>query len=154
MGRLPLVPKKVKKIESCSCLSGPMDYSPWNSSDHNMEWVAFSLSTGSSQPRDGTQVSHIAGDSLPAEPPGKPLAPNSSRKSPDGLGNWTQRGPWKPSCPGNSQEPCGSWGTGDPKQLGVSTSGPGQAWGSPGSDANPLDSQVLESGRDMARRRP
>ena len=114
----------------------------------------ITFSRGYSQPRDGTQVSHIAGDSLPAEPPGKPLAPNSSRKSPDGLGNWTQRGPWKPSCPGNSQEPCGSWGTGDPKQLGVSTSRPGQACGSPGSDANPLDSQALESGRDMARWRP
>ena len=29
--------------------------SPWNS-----EWVAFPFSRGSSQPRDGTQVSHIA----------------------------------------------------------------------------------------------
>ena len=26
-----------------------------------LEWVAFPFSTGSSQPRDGTQVSHIAG---------------------------------------------------------------------------------------------
>ena len=29
-------------------------------------------SRGSSQPRDRTQVSHIALDSLPSEPPGKP----------------------------------------------------------------------------------
>ena len=36
------------------------------------EWVAFSFSRGSSQPRDRTQVSRIAGDSLPAEPQGKP----------------------------------------------------------------------------------
>ena len=36
-----------------------------------LEWVAFPLSSGSSQPRDQTQVSHIA-DSLPAEPQGKP----------------------------------------------------------------------------------
>ena len=37
-----------------------------------LEWVAFPFSMGSSQPRDQTQVSLIAGDSLPAEPQGKP----------------------------------------------------------------------------------
>ena len=37
-----------------------------------MEWVAFPFSRGSSQPRDQTQVSLIAGGSLPAEPQGKP----------------------------------------------------------------------------------
>ena len=50
-----------------------------------LEWVAVSFSRGSSQPRDGTQVSLIAGEffcknspamremnSLPAEPLGKP----------------------------------------------------------------------------------
>ena len=37
-----------------------------------LEWVAFPFSRGSSQPRDRTQVSHIAGKSLPAEPQGKP----------------------------------------------------------------------------------
>ena len=36
-----------------------------------LEWVAFPFSRGSSQPRDGTQVSRIAGGSLPAEPQGK-----------------------------------------------------------------------------------
>ena len=36
-------------------------YSPWNSPGQNMEWVAFPFSRGSSQPRDQTQVSHIAG---------------------------------------------------------------------------------------------
>ena len=35
-----------------------------------LEWVAFPFSRESSQPRDQTQVSHIAGDSLPAEPQG------------------------------------------------------------------------------------
>ena len=35
--------------------------SPWNSPGHNMEWVAFPFSRGSSQPRERTQVSHIAG---------------------------------------------------------------------------------------------
>ena len=37
-----------------------------------LEWVAFPFFRGSSQPRDRTQVSHIAADSLPAEPTGKP----------------------------------------------------------------------------------
>ena len=37
-----------------------------------VECVAMPLSRGSSQPRDQTQVFHIAGDSLPSEPPGKP----------------------------------------------------------------------------------
>ena len=34
--------------------------------------LEIQISRGSSQPRDGTQVSCIAGDSLPAEPQGKP----------------------------------------------------------------------------------
>ena len=37
-----------------------------------LESVAISSSRGSSQPRDRTQVSCITGDSLPAEPQGKP----------------------------------------------------------------------------------
>ena len=37
-----------------------------------LEWVAFPFSSESSQPRDWTHVSHIAGDSLPAKPQGKP----------------------------------------------------------------------------------
>ena len=37
-----------------------------------LEWVDFPFSRGSSQPRDQTQVSHIAGGFLPAEPQGKP----------------------------------------------------------------------------------
>ena len=37
-----------------------------------LEWVAFPFSRGSSQPRDGTQVSHIAGRFFTVWPPGKP----------------------------------------------------------------------------------
>ena len=37
-----------------------------------LEWVAVPFSRRSSQPRGQTQVSHIAGNSLLAEPPGKP----------------------------------------------------------------------------------
>ena len=37
-----------------------------------LEWVAMSSFRGSSQARDWTQVSHIAGGFLLSEPPGKP----------------------------------------------------------------------------------
>ena len=37
-----------------------------------LEWVAFSFSRVSSQPRDQTQDSRMQVDSLPAEPLGKP----------------------------------------------------------------------------------
>ena len=37
-----------------------------------LEWADISFFRRSSQPRDQTQVSHTAGDSLPAEPQGKP----------------------------------------------------------------------------------
>ena len=36
-------------------------YSPWNLQARILEWVTFPFSKGSSQPRDQTQVSHIAG---------------------------------------------------------------------------------------------
>ena len=53
---------KVKVVQSCPTLCDPMD-----SIFHGilqariLEWVAFPFSRGSSQPRDQTQVSHIAG---------------------------------------------------------------------------------------------
>ena len=37
-----------------------------------LEWVSISFSSGSSQPKDWTQVSALQADSLPAEPQGKP----------------------------------------------------------------------------------
>ena len=70
---------------ACVCIShsalsvcNPMDCSPPGFSAHGilqariLEWVATAFSSGSSEPRDQTQVSHIAADSLPPEPPGKP----------------------------------------------------------------------------------
>ena len=36
-----------------------------------LEWVTFSFSRGSSQPRDWTQVSPLWAESLPVQPPGK-----------------------------------------------------------------------------------
>ena len=53
--------------QSCPTLCNPVDCSPPGSSVHRilqariLEWVAISFSRGSSQPRDGTQVSRIAG---------------------------------------------------------------------------------------------
>ena len=47
-------------------------YSPWNSPGQNTGVGSFPFSRGSSQPRDQTQVSCIAGGFLPAEPQGKP----------------------------------------------------------------------------------
>ena len=68
--RYHLMPVRVtitEVIQSCPTLCDPMDYSPPGSSIHGilqariLEWVAISFSRGSSQPRDQTQVSCIAG---------------------------------------------------------------------------------------------
>ena len=64
---------EVKVVQSCSTLCDPMDYTVHGILQVRiLEWVAFPFSRGSSQTRDLTQVSHIAADSLPAEPQGKP----------------------------------------------------------------------------------
>ena len=53
--------------QPCQTLCNPVDYSLPGSSLHGilqakvLEWVAISFSRGSSQPRDWTWVSHIAG---------------------------------------------------------------------------------------------
>ena len=57
--------RKRKESESHSVVSDSLQ--PRGLSVHGilqariLEWVAFSVSRGSSQPRDGTQVSHTAG---------------------------------------------------------------------------------------------
>ena len=59
-----------------------MDWSPPGSSVHGilqariLEWAAVPSSRGSSRPRDGTQVSCIAGGFITTEPAGKPLLRN------------------------------------------------------------------------------
>ena len=64
---------KVKVAQSCLTLCDPMDHTVHGILQARiLEWVAVPFSRGSSQPRDRTQVSHIAGDSLPAEPHRKP----------------------------------------------------------------------------------
>ena len=74
---------KVKVAQSCLTLCEPIDCSLPGSSVNRtlqariLEWVAFPFSRGSSEPKDQTQVSLIAGEgaepALPAEPPGKPV---------------------------------------------------------------------------------
>ena len=67
-----------KTLQSCLTLLNLRDCSPSGSSVHGilqariLEWVTMPSSKGFSQPRDQTQVSHIAADSLPSVPPGKP----------------------------------------------------------------------------------
>ena len=68
-GRLGKVKEKKESgvAQSCLTLCDPMDCGPPGSSVHGifqariLDWVAISFSRGSSQPRDQTQVSHIAG---------------------------------------------------------------------------------------------
>ena len=53
---------KVKVAQSCPTLCNPVDYTVHGFLQARiLEWVAFPFSRGSSQPRDQTQVSHIAG---------------------------------------------------------------------------------------------
>ena len=53
---------KVKVTQLCPTGCDPMDYTVhWHLQARILEWVAFPFSRGSSQPRDWTQVSRIAG---------------------------------------------------------------------------------------------
>ena len=53
---------KVKVAQSCLTLCDPMDYTVHGILEARiLEWVAFPFSRGSSQPRDQTQDSCIAG---------------------------------------------------------------------------------------------
>ena len=53
---------KVKFAQSCPTLCDPMDYTIHGILQARiLTWVAFPFSRGSSQPRDQTQVSCIAG---------------------------------------------------------------------------------------------
>ena len=54
--------KWVKVVQLCLTLCNPMDYTVHGILQARiLEWVAVPFSRGSSQPRDRTQVSHIAG---------------------------------------------------------------------------------------------
>ena len=61
---------KVKVTQSCPALSDPMDYTVQEILQARiLEWVAIPFSRGSSQPRSPA----LQADSLPCEPPGKPI---------------------------------------------------------------------------------
>ena len=82
------IQRKVEVLvpQSCPTLCDPMDCSPPGSSVHGLlqarilEWVAIPFSSGSSHPKDQTQVSHIAGRFFTSEPPGKPRWPTGTLK--------------------------------------------------------------------------
>ena len=69
-GTLVVKGKECEVAQSCLTLCDPMDCSPPNSSVHGilqariLKWVAISFSRGSSQPRDLTLISCIAGEFL------------------------------------------------------------------------------------------
>ena len=53
---------EVKVAQSCLTLCDPMDYTVHGILQARiLEWIAFPFSSGSSQPRDQTQVSGLAG---------------------------------------------------------------------------------------------
>ena len=53
---------KVKVVQLCPTLCNPIDYTLHGILQARiLDWIAFLLSRGSSQPRDWTQVSHNAG---------------------------------------------------------------------------------------------
>ena len=53
---------KVKVAQLCLAVCDPKDYTVHGILQARiLQWVAFPFSRGSSQPRDRTQVSHIAG---------------------------------------------------------------------------------------------
>ena len=64
---------KVKVSQSCPTLCDPMGYTVHGILQTRiLEWVDFSFSRRSSQPRDQTTSPTLQADSWPAEPQGKP----------------------------------------------------------------------------------
>ena len=65
---------KVKVAQSCLTLCDPVDYTVHGILQARiLDWGAFPFSRGSSQPRDRTQVSHIAGSFFTlSQPQGSP----------------------------------------------------------------------------------
>ena len=78
--------------QSCLNLCNPMDRSPPDSSvlgilqARILEWVAIPFSQGSSQPRDRTQVSHIAGRFFTVWATRKPAGSGTTQGR--GCGEW------------------------------------------------------------------
>ena len=78
--------KSIRTLSFCCCLVAQSCLTPWNTMDCRppgssvygisqariLEWVVIFFSRGSSQPRDWTQASCLAGGFFTTEPPGKP----------------------------------------------------------------------------------
>ena len=60
------------------CVARQAHLSMWILQARILQWVARPFSRGSSHPRDGTQISHIACRFFTTEPPGKPFYPGSN----------------------------------------------------------------------------
>ena len=92
MSGYPLVsldfPHSIVGTQSCLTLCDPKNCSPPGSSVHGifqarmLEWVTIPFSSGSSQPRDWTQVSCIAGKFFTTESPGKPASTHCDQPHP------------------------------------------------------------------------
>ena len=66
---MPHPPIFFKVAQSCPTLWDPMDYTVHRILQARMlEWLAFPFSRESSQPRDQSQVSHIAGRATQGKP--------------------------------------------------------------------------------------
>ena len=95
MSGYPLVspdfPHSIVCTQSCLTLCDPMNCSLPGSSVHGifqaiiLEWVTIPFSRGSSQPRDRTQVSCIAGRFFTTEFPGKPASTHCDQPCPKRL---------------------------------------------------------------------
>ena len=74
-----LIAKWVKVAQSCLTLCDPVAYTVHGILQARiLEWVAIPFSRGSSQPRNQTQVSHIAGGFFTSWAPGEALKPLST----------------------------------------------------------------------------
>ena len=73
MNQFRLMQVKVKAAQSCPAFCDPMDYIVCGILQARiLDWVAFPFSRGSSQPRDQTQISRIAGRFFTSWATGKP----------------------------------------------------------------------------------
>ena len=91
---------KVLVAQLCLTLWDPMDCSPPGSSVHGilqariLDWLAISFSRGSSRPSDWTQVSCIAGDTLPLSHQGSPIYIHTHTHTHTHTHNYTQISTW------------------------------------------------------------
>ena len=151
---------KVLVAQSCPALCNPKDCSLPDSSVYGilqariLEWVAIPFPKGSSWLSDQTQVSCIAGRSLPFEPPEKPFSDENAIML-DISYNLSWRRQWHPTpvlLPGKSHGRrslvgCSPWGryksdTTERLHFHFSPSRIGEGNG------NPLQCSCLESPRD------